>query len=422
MRLTPLRTGLFAALLALLGAGAWLYLDQQRSTPVALATLSPEDWRDDLHALADGLVRRHANAFHRISRESFAAMVAATDSAIPGLRPWEVLVRFAELAGAVGDAHTYVAFPANQHFYPFGVYYFGDTARVTRTVPGQEDLLGARLVRVDSAGLGAVEAALDRVLTQGENRSFYRAHYPWFLSVELLYALGVVRDTAAAAFTFQREDGTTVTRVYAPLAAEPADWRRPYAHAPLAAVHGDEDFWFDTLPGGRTLYLVFNGYRDLATNSRRFFDFLDHHPIDRVVVDLRGNGGGDYKEGHDLLIAPLVARPAIDAPGHLFVLVGRATFSAAMNNAAQFRTETRAILVGEAPGEVPNSYQERRDFRLPHSHLAVNYSTAFYRFTPTDVPELVPDHAAPPTWEAYRDGRDPALSWILSDSSASGTP
>ena len=39
-----------------------------------------------------------------------------------------------------------------------------------------------------------------------------------------------------------------------------------------------------------------------------------------------------------------------------------------MSNAAQFHNETRAILVGEPPGETPNSYQEKETFWLPASH------------------------------------------------------
>jgi hypothetical protein len=108
-------------------------------------------------------------------------------------------------------------------------------------------------------------------------------------------------------------------------------------------------------------------------------------------------------------------RPALDQRGHLFVITGRRTFSAAMSNAAQFHNETRAILVGEPPGETPNSYQEKETFWLPASHLAVNYSVRYYKFLPTDAPALMPDHEIDPDWESYRAGRDPTLEWALSD-------
>ncbi len=85
-----------------------------------------------------------------------------------------------------------------------------------------------------------------------------------------------------------------------------------------------------------------------------------------------------------------------------------------MNNAAQFRTKAHAMLVGEPPGEVPNSYQERRDFRLPKCHLLVNYSTRYYQFLPTDAQALLPDKMIEPDWKDYQAGKDAALEWILS--------
>jgi hypothetical protein len=53
-----------------------------------------------------------------------------------------------------------------------------------------------------------------------------------------------------------------------------------------------------------------------------------------VAIDLRRNGGGDYNLGLQYLIRPLQQDKSINRKGHLFVLVGPNTFSAAMSNAA----------------------------------------------------------------------------------------
>jgi Peptidase family S41 len=88
-----------------------------------------------------------------------------------------------------------------------------------------------------------------------------------------------------------------------------------------------------------------------------------------VVIDLRQNGGGDYTLGKKFVIDPLRDLPRTNKGGHLFVLIGPFTFSAGMVNAAQFRSETAALLVGEPIGEKPNSYQEAREMHLPNTHL-----------------------------------------------------
>jgi hypothetical protein len=71
-----------------------------------------------------------------------------------------------------------------------------------------------------------------------------------------------------------------------------------------------------------------------------------HNP-DKLVIDLRQNSGGDYTVGERWLIHPIRDLASINRKGHLFALAGTLTFSAAMNNAAQFRSQTAALLAGQ---------------------------------------------------------------------------
>jgi hypothetical protein len=113
------------------------------------------------------------------------------------------------------------------------------------------------------------------------------------------------------------------------------------------------------------------------------------------------------------LIEPIKRRPAINQKGRLFVVVGRATFSAAMVNAIDFRKQTNAILVGEPIGERPNSYSENDEMTLPNSKLVVSYSTRYYKFVDEDVPAVMPDVRIDATWADFRLGRDAVIDWIL---------
>jgi len=84
-----------------------------------------------------------------------------------------------------------------------------------------------------------------------------------------------------------------------------------------------------------------------------------------------------------------------------------------MSNAAQFKSETNCILVGQAIGERPNSYQEAREIRLPNSHLIVRAATQYYVFLKGSQENVLrPDKEIPRTWNDYKVGRDAPLEWI----------
>lgn len=93
-----------------------------------------------------------------------------------------------------------------------------------------------------------------------------------------------------------------------------------------------------------------------------------------------------------------------------------------MANAAQFRTWTNALLVGETIGEKPNSWQEPREVRLPNSHLILRHSTKYYRFVDRGQNAVEPDYRVAPTWDEYRRGHDPVLEWILRFGQSSAVP
>ena len=183
---------------------------------------------------------------------------------------------------------------------------------------------------------------------------------------------------------------------------------------PLFRQKPAEKLWFTYLPDSKTVYANFRSYDELGANAKALFRLVDANPTSRLVIDMRQNGGGDFFVGRKHLIEAVKKRPAINTKGHLFVVVGRRTFSAALANAVDFRKDTNAILVGEPIGERPNSYSENDEMTLPHSRLVVSYSTRYYKFVDEDVPAVIPDKRIDPTWPEFLAGRDPVMEWILS--------
>ena len=96
----------------------------------------------------------------------------------------------------------------------------------------------------------------------------------------------------------------------------------------------------------KTVYCNVRLIRDLKKPGRQMIELIEQSKPEKLVIDLRQNPGGDYHEGLKYLVHPVREIPGINTKGHLFVLVGVNTFSAAMSNATHFRYQTEAILVG----------------------------------------------------------------------------
>jgi hypothetical protein len=228
-----------------------------------------------------------------------------------------------------------------------------------------------------------------------------------------LHGLGIISGRNAATFTLAKDAEEFALTFPATAPGAKDNWSYLGGISPLYRQRVGDDFWHVYLPESRTLYCNFRGYQGLDRNAASLLREVKDKNPDKLVIDLRQNSGGDYKQGLKYLLEPIRALSQLNRKGHLFVLIGTDTFSAAMSNAAQFRERTAALLVGEPIGERPNSYQEPREMRLPNSHLVVRYSTRYYSFVPEGENLIRPDQEVVTSWNDYKDGHDPVLEWVL---------
>lgn len=389
--------------------------------------MSAKQWRDDLRALAKDLPKKHANAFHAISRASFDSAVAVLDALLDTSNADAAVVRMAALVASIGDGHTNVRMPANWMRIPLALGWFGCVEgsagpcelRVIAAAPGHERALGSRVIAIEGTPVADLHRTLMSTVAKGETDGAtwsLSAQYAQFPNV--LRGLGITRDAVATTLTLADSGGAPFDlRVESvPRSGAVASWRSAALAPPISRARPGEPLWFTLLPDSQTVYLAFDSYPDKGAFGRitkELMAFVDAHRATRLVVDVRRNGGGDYTKVREILLPPIRKHPVIGQKGHLYVLIGPSTFSAAMTNAVDFRNDANAILVGLPTGAVPNGYQEGDNFTLPNSKLVVGYSTKLYKFQDTDTPGVMPDHRVEPTWAAFRAGRDLALEWVL---------
>lgn len=389
---------------------------QPKPSETNIASLTKEQWRQDLQYLAKELPRRHKNAFHTVSKERFEKAVAELDAAIPTLRDYEILVGMQRIVAMVGDAHTDVRLPRIFNRFPFSLYWFGDDLRVLLTTANYRAALGAKVVKIDDTDI-KIAAAKINSLVPHENDYWVRfigaGYFPF---AEILNALKITGNLKQAKWTFEDEAGKQFSldvEAVAPNAK--IEWLSTLKEVPLYRQRTDEPIWFTVLPEAQTVYLNFKKYPDRETLKRVTEDLLktiDASQPKRLVVDFRLNTGGDFFKGRALL-SELKKKAVFRNLKSVYVIIGRATQSAAMVNAIDFRKEMNALLVGEPTGGRPNGYSENDEMRLPNSQIEVSYSTRLYKFQDADAPAVMPDKLIEPSWINYPTGRDAVMEWIL---------
>ena len=386
------------------------------ATPLDHASaVTPAQWHEDLAFLVKQLTTLHPDAFANTSKPKFDAAVTELDAKLDHLNPDEVYVGFDHIANLIGDGHTYVDFPSNRASLPLDVTRFGADERIDMVAPGYERALGARIVAIGGTPLAKAQELAATATPVAETTGLRDLRVDYFLSIGMmLHGFGITPTRDAATFVLAGDDGKQFSAVFKALApGEKPQWVHAASPLPLAdqPVNGSAPCTY--LRPARTLYCNVKMILQLEKPSQQMLELMEREHPDKVVIDLRQNGGGDFNLGLQYLIRPLQQNKSVNRKGHLFILIGPDTFSAAMSNAAQFRTMSHAVLVGEPIGERPNTFQEPREFTLPNSRLVVRYSTRFYKFATGTENVIVPDKQIEQSWADYKAGRDDALEWIL---------
>jgi hypothetical protein len=278
-----------------------------------------------------------------------------------------------------------------------------------------EKALGARVLRIHDTPIACARELLLTLTPQDETSFLAQARAETFLTLGIvLHGYGIVPDRRIAKLALADEAGREFiveARAIAP--KERIKWVPVFKEPPLFRQRPGETCWYTYLPEARTVYCVFRGYNGLSKHSAGLFKLVKEQHPSKLVIDMRENRGGDYTLGLRYLVRPVRELPSINQKGHLYVLIGPQTFSAAMANAAHFRTQTAALLIGQPIGEKPNSYQESRRTKLPNSQLTLCYSIRLYRFVEGGENLIRPDREIIPSWTEFKDGRDPVLEWVL---------
>jgi hypothetical protein len=311
------------------------------------------------------------------------------------------------------------------HLYPVRLYDFADGLYVVDGV--DRSLVRSEVVAVEGVPIADVLARV-KPLVPHDNEWNRRGLAPHFLlTAEVLAGLGLAGDAESARFTLQRPDGQ---RVDVTLSAIPASRYvarfddalhghypsvLPRAGKPLYLSGAAKPMWVRTLARGKAVYMGFNTVQRPTEGFVRTLTRLVRGPkVRRVVVDVRLNGGGDNTTYGSLM--DLFASKQLSKRGRLYLLTGRATFSAAANFAAEMDRDTRAIIMGEPTGGGVETYGDTFPLALPTAGWTVHIGARYHerKKGPGDRRLAVaPDVPVALTSAQHFAGEDPVLARAL---------
>jgi hypothetical protein len=384
------------------------------------------------HADLDRALRQlelmHPEPFHAIGRAEFVAELEALKAQLGTLSPEQAateLMRVWALLASERDGHQF-ALPLDtesEPILPIRIYEFAEGVFVTAAMEPNADLAGARITAIGNEPIDTVLEQLEALLPRDGPATVPSFRPIYLLRAIVLRGLGIAAGSGPIRVTVDDGGHTRTVELEPVPAAEFLEWGGWLALHGLpprdglrhTQVHA-EPLTVELLEDEGAVYVRFMQIQDVSDDEiERLRRFGARRDVDRIVVDLRQNPGGNNLTYPNVLDA--LADRAIDRPGRLVVLTDRVTFSAASNFATELEQTTSALFAGEPMGGGLNfwndvSWVELPDFPVP-MRLAI--STRYWQKSTPDDPRLTiePDLAMAVRSADYFAGRDPLLEAVL---------
>jgi tetratricopeptide (TPR) repeat protein len=397
-----------------------------------------QGWRHDLALLEQEVDRKGFayGVYRTTTKAEFHDATTNLVNRIGKLTDPQMVVEIMRLMRSLGDGHTGLLLPPETPDYaqalPLQFFLFKEGLYITGGDAKYKELFGSQVLQFGTHTVDEVMKALDSVISR-DNELWPSQLAPYHMrSLPLLSALGLVSDIKKIDLRLRDVNGnervvkveTDATHANSVIWNHFPDEWTTYAQTlpspvPLYLKNTKTLYWFEYLESQKIVYFQFNGVlndekESLAAFTERLFKFINDHEVEKLVIDMRWNNGGNTLLAPPLLYS-LIRTDKVNQKGKLFVIIGRRTFSAAQNTTTFLERHTKAIFVGEPTGSRPNFVGEETPFTLPYSKVLVNVSDLYWQSSwPFDYRTwIAPQIYTPPTFAAYRANRDPAMEAIL---------
>jgi hypothetical protein len=390
------------------------------------------DWTADINFLAKELPLKHKDFFAVKNSYSFLEGLGKIKAKTSNLTAFQVAMQLQQLIASFGDSHTrlnYGQLIDKNKILPLQLYWFSDGLYVLHTTAENSEILGHQILAVNGFSIKTIADSLGTLVAVA-NESMLKKAVPEILPLAQVLEYFGFTNRPIIELTLKDQTGKIKTHSISPGEMTRQN-RQMFKPDSLALCYKNERVFFVDyyLANSKTYYLQYNKCwsKELelkngnTKNSEklpsfrefedRVFQTLGTESIDKIVFDLRFNGGGSSSQGTEFIKKVskyLEKNPEVK----MYVILGRHTFSSAIINALDFKKLTKAIFVGEEMAGSPNHFGEVKSFKLPSSGLTVDYSTKYFKLVQVGN-VFPPDVKLETSFQDFKTGVDPAYEWIV---------
>ncbi|WP_299222553.1 S41 family peptidase [uncultured Aquimarina sp.] len=402
----------------------------------AQETLSATQWQEDLRFLQSTIHKDYSFLFVKTTKEDFDTEVETLYNDIANLQEHEIIVGISRLVSLFKYGHTYVSFhqkPFEFSQFPFNLYEFNDGIYIQGTHKNYPEAVGAKVIAVEGKPISEVLKAIEPTV-EVENLQYFKAYginnirYP-----EVLHAQKLTKTLQNKVTLTLEKNGNQFIQSFTVLAkGERVPTHRGYVHqnenwldardqstTPLYLQKLDKVYFSEYLAKEKAMYVRHSRIRDEAGESTkdfytRVFDEIETNDTEKLIIDLRLNGGGNNYLNKDV-IKGLIKNEKINKIGKLFVIIGRRTFSACQNLVNEMDNYTNVIFVGEPTAENINFWGDNRPVKLPNSTIDISLSYLWWQDKPAleNADWIAPSIPVTMSFDEYANNQDPVLEAAL---------
>ena len=367
-----------------------------------------QDWIEDIECLRKGLKEGHMDPFYVCPEEDLDFMIDRLIERVGQLSDNDIAFEILKVVAAMGDVHTFAAYyePLYERVFPVYAAYLGDKLYLVNYSGGYEQFapyLLHEIVSVNGIDIAYINQKAAEITSpynswrareDFNSQYFLPAFYDWAGCDYKGYTFQILNDN-------QEVESVEVPAV--PFEERAYDKGRKYPEnwdQLLYRRRGDFEAYVEGENGGlvymRLASLTSAGF--LGRLVRDTAKLLEEHPeCGKLVVDLRGNEGGNLAA-----VYPLPENVASLRTDHTYVLIDGGVASASMTLLGFFKNELDAVLVGEPTAQFSSFFHLSSSLNpplvLPHSQMRINLSDAWWNWDTFKQDD-------------YQDVIDPAWGW-----------